>query len=75
MNVLTHQMKMGDPLNKEIIPKRLSKEIWEFAFSKEIMITAEYLPDRLDIRADWASKIAKTQAIGYCLQEYSKTFG
>ena len=56
MNVFTHQMKMGDPLNKEIIPKRISKEIWEFAFSKEIMITVEYLPGRLDIRADWASR-------------------
>ena len=56
MNVLTNQMKMGDPLNKEIIPNRISKEIWEFAFSKEIMITAEYLPGRLDIMADWASR-------------------
>ena len=36
--------------NKEMIA--ISKKIWEFALSKEIMLTAEYLPGRLNITVD-----------------------
>ena len=38
------------------VHKTISKEIWEFALSMETMITAEYLPGRLNVRADWASR-------------------
>ena len=37
---------------KEMIA--IYKEIWAFALSKGIMITAEYLPGRLNVRADLA---------------------
>ena len=54
MSALSYLMKMGGTQNKEMIA--ISKEIREFALSKEIMLIAEYLPDRLNIRADWASR-------------------
>ena len=44
----------GGTQNKEMIT--ISKEIWQFALSKGIMITAEYLPGRLNVREDWASR-------------------
>ena len=34
----------------------LAKEILEFAQSQKIIITAEYLPGKLNVRADWASR-------------------
>ena len=34
----------------------LAKEIWEFALSQKIIITAEYLPGKLNVRADWVSR-------------------
>ena len=40
----------GSTQNKEMIA--ISKKIWEFALSKEIMLTAEYLPGRLNITVD-----------------------
>ena len=33
-----------------------SKQIWEFAMSKEIILISEYLPHRLNIKTDWASR-------------------
>ena len=45
MSALLHLMKMGGIQNKEMIA--ISKEILEFALSREIMITAKYLPGRL----------------------------
>ena len=54
MSALSYLMKIGGTQNKEMIA--ISKEIWEFALSKEIMLTAEYLPGRLNARADWASR-------------------
>ena len=40
--------------NKEILV--ISKDIWEFAMNKEIILTAEYLQGRLNVRAEWASR-------------------
>ena len=54
MSALSYLMKMGGTQNKEMIA--ISKEIWEFALSKWIMITTEYMPGRLNVRADWASR-------------------
>ena len=34
----------------------LAKEIWDFALHREIMITAEYLPGILNVKADQASR-------------------
>ena len=55
MSALSYLMKMGGVTqNKEMIA--ISKEIWEYALSKGIMITAEYLLGRLNVRSDWASR-------------------
>ena len=52
MSADSYLMKMGGTQNKEMIA--IYKEIWAFALSKGIMITAEYLPGRLNVRADLA---------------------
>ena len=44
----------GGTQNNKMIA--ISKEIWEFALSKGIMITTECLLGRLKVRADWASR-------------------
>ena len=44
----------GGTQNKEMIA--ISKEIWGFALSKEIMLTAEYPLGRLNVSADWTSR-------------------
>ena len=46
MSALLCLMKMGATQNKEMIA--ISKEIWEFTMSKEIMITLEYLQGRMN---------------------------
>ena len=57
MSAPSYLMKMegwgvggGGTQDKEMIA--ISKEIWEFALSRKIMLTAEYLPGRLNVRAD-----------------------
>ena len=55
MSAASYLMKMGEgggTQKKEMIA--IYKEIWAFALSKGIMITAEYLPGRLNVRADLA---------------------
>ena len=47
-------VKLGGAQNREIAI--LAKEIWDFALSRKITITAEYLPGRLNTEADWASR-------------------
>ena len=60
MSALSYLMKMGEmgggteggggTQNKKMTA--ISKKIWKFALSKEIMLTAEYLPGRLNITVD-----------------------
>ena len=45
---------MGGTRSREMTA--LAKEIWEFALSQKITITAEYLPGKLNVKADWASR-------------------
>ena len=45
---------MGGTASREMTA--LAKEIWELALLQKIIITAEYLPGKLNVRADWASK-------------------
>ena len=52
MSAASYLMKMEGTQNKKMIA--IYEEIWAFALSKGIMITAEYLPDRLNVRADLA---------------------
>ena len=47
-------MKMGGTGSREITA--LAKEVWEFALSQKIIIIAEYLPVKLNVRADLASR-------------------
>ena len=51
---LLYLMKMGGTESREMTA--LAKEIWEFALSQKIIITAEYLPGKLNVRANWASR-------------------
>ena len=47
-------MKMDGTGSREMTA--LAKEIWEFALSQKIIITAEFLPGKFNVRADWASR-------------------
>lgn len=47
MTALSYLIKMGGTSNREIIA--ISKKIWNFAMSREITITAGYLPGKLNI--------------------------
>ena len=51
---LSYLMKVGGTRSREI--KTLAKEISKFTLSQKIIITAEYLPGKLNVRANWASK-------------------
>ena len=51
---LSYLLKMGGTHNMQML--KLSKEIWEYLFHKQITITAEYLPSKLNVEADWESR-------------------
>ena len=51
---LSYLMKMGGTGSREMTA--VAKEIWEFALSQKIITTAEYLPGKLNMRADWGSR-------------------
>ena len=54
---LSYLLKMGGTTDKELVD--LSKDIWKYLILKQITITAEYLPDILNTRADWKSRHGK----------------
>ena len=41
---------MGDTLNKHLLD--ISKTSWQYLLSKQITVTVEYLPSKLDAKAD-----------------------
>ena len=45
---------MGGTQSK--VPLEISKEIWGYLFNNQIMVTAEYLPSKLNVVADWESR-------------------
>ena len=47
----------GREKNPELM--QISKEIWKFLLGQEITITAEYLPENLNYKADWESRHQK----------------
>ena len=53
MVALTYLVKMGGTTNHELT--NLAKEIWYFLQSKVITVTAKYLPESLNMKADHAS--------------------
>ena len=48
---------MGGTHNTE--PLNVSKSIWSYLLSKQIAMSAEYLPSALNVHADWESRNAK----------------
>ena len=54
MTALSYLLKMGGTHSQKLLI--LTKEIWNFLIDRQIMITAEYLPSALNIRADWESR-------------------
>ena len=55
--VLSYLVKMRGTRNKYLTV--LSQEIWDYLLSKEITITAEYLPGLLNVEADTQSRTVK----------------
>lgn len=54
---LSYLLKMGGTKDQNLI--RISEEIWNYLISEGIMITAEHLPGKLNMRADWPSRYSK----------------
>ena len=50
-------LKMEGTHNRELL--LISKSIWSYFLSKQIAMSAEYLPSALDVHADWESRNAK----------------
>ena len=44
---------MGDTLNKHLLD--VSKTSWQYLLSKQITVTVEYLPSKLNGKAGWES--------------------
>ena len=53
---LAYLLKMGGTRSPQLL--KISKSIWNYLLSHQITITAEYLPSRLNVRADWESRNA-----------------
>ena len=53
-SALSHLAKMGGTKNEMMID--LSKEIWSYLTSKQITLTLEWIPSKLNVEADWASR-------------------
>ena len=51
---LTYLMKMGGTQNLRMV--ELAEEIWKYLLKWGITITAEYLPSKLNLTADWESR-------------------
>ena len=54
---LSYLLKMGGTHNTELL--NVSKSIWSYLLSKQIAMSAEYLPSALNVHADWESRNAK----------------
>ena len=54
MVALTYLLKMGG--TKNLKPVRLEKKIWDHLLQCGITLTAEYLPSKLNVTADWESR-------------------
>ena len=48
---LAYPLKMGGTRNPQLL--KISKSIWNYVLSHQITISAEYLPNRLNVRAQW----------------------
>ena len=54
MVALTYLLKMGGTQNLKLV--QLTKEIWDHLLQCGITLTAEYLPSKLNVTADWESR-------------------
>ena len=54
MVALTYQLKMGGIQNLKLV--QWEKEIWDHLLQYGITLTAEYLPRKLNVTADWESR-------------------
>ena len=53
-SALSHLANMGGTKNEMMVD--LSKEIWFYLTSKQITLTLEWIPSKLNVDADWASR-------------------
>ena len=51
---LLYLLKMGGTQSLELL--KISDSIWHYLLSHGIIITAEYLPSKLNVQADWESR-------------------
>ena len=56
---LSYLLKMGGGGGYSLELLKINKSIWHYLLSHGIIISAEYLPSKLNVRANWESRNAK----------------
>ena len=54
ISAVTYIQKMGGTRSHRLLKE--AQELWDFCLEKGILLSAEYLPGRLNVRADWESR-------------------
>ena len=74
---LSYIVKMGGTRNDLML--EIAKEIWQYLMSKQITLTAEYIPTELNKIADWESRnwtdSSEWKLNESCFQKICKAFG
>ena len=54
VSAVTYIQKMGGTRSQQLLKE--ARELWDFCLEKSILLSAEYLPGHLNVRADWESR-------------------
>ena len=54
VSAVTYIQKMGGTRSRQLLQE--AQTLWDFCLQREILLSAEYLPGRLNIQADWESR-------------------
>ena len=54
MTALSYLVKLEGTRSQELL--QITKEIWNYLLANRIAVTADYLPNSLNIQADWQSR-------------------
>ena len=57
---LSYLVKMGGTKNAQLT--KIAKRIWHYLLGKEMTLTAEWIPSRINILADWESRNVEDSA-------------
>ena len=69
--VLSYLLKMGGTHSLELLS--ISMSIWYYLLSHGIIITAEYLPSKLNVQGDWEPRNARDPSGLNCIEACFRT--